>query len=86
MFVVVYLFIHMFYTHVNVSIGCYFRVFSYIYIYLLSLPTLLHFSQLYFSTCIFLYFHICIFLYYDILIIVYFHIFIHFRVLGVLYF
>ena len=53
-------------------------LYSFLYIYLLFLHTLLHFSHLCFSTCIFVYFHICIFLYFHIFIVVYFHIFIHF--------
>ena len=61
---------------VNVSIGCYFM--GFLYIYLLSLHTLLHFSHLYFSTYIFVYFHIYIFLHFHIIIIAYFYIFIHF--------
>ena len=45
---------------VNVFIRCYFIVF---YIYLLSLHTLLHFSQQYFSTCIFMFPYLCIFIF-----------------------
>ena len=44
----------------NVFIGCY-GLYGFLYTYLLSLHTLLHFSHLYFATCIFVYFRICIF-------------------------
>ena len=57
------------------------------YIYLLSLHTLLHFSHLYFSTCRFGYFRICIFLHFHIVIIIYFlyfHTFVFFYIFHVI--
>ena len=48
--------------------------------YLLSLHTLLHFSHLYFSTCIFEYLYIFIFSYYHNCIFLYFHTFLYFYV------
>ena len=61
---------------VNVSNGCYFMV-LFLFIYLLSLNTLLHFSHQYFSTytfiCIFLYLYNFIFSHSHNSIFLYFH-------------
>ena len=89
-----YIFVYLSFLHIS-SLFCLFvsllmfhwmLLYSFSYLYLLFLLTLLHFSHLYFSSCIFVSFHICIFVYFHIFIIVCFHIFIHFCFLYFLYF
>ena len=60
-------------------------LYSFLYIYLLSLHTLLHFWHLLFSTCISVYFHICIFIssYYHNCIFSYFHAFLVFCIIYI---
>ena len=65
----------------------YIYIYICIYFYNISICFIyIHFSNLYFSTCIFVYFHICIFLYFHIVIVAHFHTFLFFYIFYIFHF